>query len=124
MKQAGYGRRFIALCIDWALATFSAALVIPLQSSALGPSLIRLGVFVLEVAVLTSLGGASAGQRIMKLRVLSWPDYLFVKPGAIFMRTFLIALVIPAVVTDKDGRGLHDRITKTVVMRLPKRASA
>ena len=124
MKQAGYGRRFIALCIDWALATFSAALVIPLQYSALGPSLIRLGVFVLEVAVLTSLGGASAGQRIMKLRVLSWPDYLFVKPGAIFMRTFLIALVIPAVVTDKDGRGLHDRMTKTVVMRLPKRASA
>jgi uncharacterized RDD family membrane protein YckC len=56
---------------------------------------------------------------MMKLRVLSWPDYLFVKPGAIFIRTFLIALVIPAVVTDKDGRGLHDRIAKTVVMRLP-----
>ncbi len=119
MEKAGYGRRFIALCIDWAIATFSAALFIPLQSSSLGPSLIRLGVFVLEVALLTSLGGASAGQRMMKLRVLSWPDYLFVKPGAIFIRTFLIALVIPAVVTDKDGRGLHDRIAKTVVMRLP-----
>jgi len=60
---------------------------------------------------------------MMKLRVLSWPDYLFVKPGAIFIRTFLIALVIPAVVTDKDGRGLHDRIAKTVVMRVPKRGS-
>ena len=123
MEKAGYGRRFIALTIDWAIATFSAALFIPLQSSSLGPSLIRLGVFVLEVALLTSLGGASAGQRMMKLRVLSWPDYLFVKPGAIFIRTFLIALVIPAVVTDKDGRGLHDRITKTVVMRVPKRGS-
>jgi uncharacterized RDD family membrane protein YckC len=89
------------------------------HSPSIGLSLIRLGVFVLEVALLTSLGGASAGQRMMKLRVLSWPDYLFVKPGAIFIRTFLIALVIPAVVTDKDGRGLHDRITKTVVMRLP-----
>jgi len=54
----------------------------------------------------------------MRLRVLSHPDYFFVKPAPIFLRTFLIALVIPAVVTDKDGRGLHDRITKTVVVRL------
>ncbi|MFM8193205.1 MAG: RDD family protein [Actinomycetota bacterium] len=118
MVTAGYGRRFIAICIDWAIATFSAALIIPLQSSSLGPSLTRLGVFVLEVAVLTSLGGASAGQRIMKLRVLSFPDHLFVRPVPIFVRTFLIALVIPAVVTDRDGRGLHDRVAKTVVMRL------
>ena len=118
MERAGYGRRFLAICIDWAIATFSAALVIPLQSSSLGPSLTRLGVFILEVAVLTSLGGASAGQRILRLRVLTHPDYLFVKPAPIFLRTFLIALVIPAVVTDKDGRGLHDRIARTVVMRL------
>lgn len=118
MVKAGYGRRFLALCIDWAIATFSAALIIPLQSSSLGPSLTRLGVFVLEVAILTSLGGASAGQRLMKLRVLSYPDYLFVKPAPIFLRTFLIALVIPAVVTDSEGRGLHDRISKTVVMRV------
>ena len=118
MVKAGYGRRFLALCIDWAIATFSAALIIPLQSSSLGPSLTRLGVFVLEVAILTSLGGASAGQRLMKLRVLSYPDYLFVKPAPIFLRTFLIALVIPAVVTDSEGRGLHDRIAKTVVMRV------
>ena len=117
MEKAGFGRRFAAISIDWVIATFSEALVIPLQSSSLGPSLIRLGVFVLEVGLLTSLGGASAGQRIMKIKVLSWPDYLFVKPGAIFLRTFLIALVIPAVVTDHDGRGLHDRIAKTVVMR-------
>lgn len=118
MEQAGYGRRFLAISIDWAIATFSASLLIPLQSSALAPSLIRLGVFILEVALLTSLGGASAGQRILKLRVLSWPDYFFVKPGAVFLRTFLIALVIPAVITDQDGRGLHDRIAKTVVVRL------
>jgi uncharacterized RDD family membrane protein YckC len=118
MRRASLGRRFAAISIDWAIATFSAALIIPLQSSSLGPSLVRLGVFVLEVALLTSLGGASAGQRIMKLRVLTWPDYLFVKPTMVFLRTILIALVIPAVVTDQDGRGLHDRIAKTVVVKL------
>jgi uncharacterized RDD family membrane protein YckC len=118
MEKAGYGRRFAAISIDWAIATFSSALIIPLQSSALTPSLVRLGVFVLEVALLTALGGASAGQRVMRLRVLTWPDQLFVKPSAVLLRTFLIALVIPAVITDQDGRGLHDRIAKTVVVRV------
>jgi uncharacterized RDD family membrane protein YckC len=118
MEQAGLGRRVLALSIDWAIASFTAALVYPLRSSALAPSLFRLGVFVLEVALLTSLGGASAGQRVMGLRVLSWPDNLFLRPGPILLRTILIALVIPAVVTDKDGRGLHDRAAKSVVMRV------
>jgi len=118
MEQAGLGRRVLALTIDWAIASFSAALFYPLQSSALGPSLFRLGVFVFEVALLTSLGGASAGQRVMGLRVLSWPDYLFLRPGPILLRTMLIALVIPAVVTDKDGRGLHDRAARSVVMKV------
>lgn len=118
MERAGYGRRFAAISIDWAIASFSAALIIPLQSSALGPSLVRLGVFILEVALLTTLTGASAGQRILRLRVLTWPDYFFARPSAIFLRTFLIALVIPAVVTDQDGRGLHDRIAKTVVVKI------
>ncbi|NCU82544.1 MAG: RDD family protein [Actinobacteria bacterium] len=118
MERAGYGRRLLALSIDWAIASLSAGLVYPLQASALGPSLFRLGVFVLEVALLTSLGGASAGQRVMGIRVLSWPDNLFLRPGPILLRTILIALVIPAVVTDKDGRGLHDRAAKSVVMKV------
>lgn len=118
MERAGYGRRFVAISIDWAIATFSAALVIPLQSSALGPSLVRLGVFIFEVALLTALTGASAGQRVMKLKVVTWPDCFFVVPKKIALRTFLIALVIPAVVTDQDGRGLHDRITGTVVVKV------
>ena len=117
MHKAGYGRRFLAISIDWAIATFSAALIIPLQSSSFGPSLTRLGVFILEVGLLTSLGGASAGQRIIGIKVVTYPDQLFVKPLPVFLRTFLITLVIPAVVTDREGRGLHDRITQTVVVR-------
>jgi uncharacterized RDD family membrane protein YckC len=32
-------------------------------------------------------------------------------------RGLLIALVIPALFTDSDGRGVHDRITGTAVVR-------
>jgi uncharacterized RDD family membrane protein YckC len=117
VEKAGFGRRFVAISIDWAIATFSSALIIPLQSSSLGPSLTRLGVFILEVALLTALGGASAGQRIVGIKVVTYPDYLYVKPAPVFLRTFLIALFIPAVVTDGEGRGLHDRIARTIVMR-------
>ena len=127
MEQAGLGRRLLALTIDGFIAFFITGLFFPSQSSNqvflsqssdLETTLFRLGVFVLEVALLTSLGGASAGQRVMGLRVLSWPDNLFLRPGPILLRTILIALVIPAVVTEKDGRGLHDRAAKSVVMRV------
>jgi len=36
---------------------------------------------------------------------------------AALVRTLLLGLVIPAVVTDDDGRGLHDRAAGTVVVR-------
>ena len=74
-------------------------------------------VFFLEVVILTSLQGASAGQRILKIQVLTWPDQDFVNPLRIMFRTLLICLVIPAVITDMQSRGLHDRFAKTVVVK-------
>ena len=118
LSRAGYGRRFLALWIDWLIALFSAGLLIPLFSSSLSATPTRLSVFFLEVSLVTSLGGASIGQRLLKLRVLSWPDYLFVKPGYVLMRTFLILLILPALFTDSQGRGFHDRLARTVVLKI------
>jgi hypothetical protein len=33
------------------------------------------------------------------------------------VRTFLVALIIPAVVLDLDGRGWHDKAVGTIVLR-------
>lgn len=121
MKRAGLGIRLAALAIDWALATMTTALFVPPFSSAIGPSALRLGIFVLEVSIVTGFSGSSMGQRIMGLRVLSWPDHLFITPMRAFMRTLLIALVIPAVVYDNEGRGLHERLTQTTVVRIKSR---
>jgi hypothetical protein len=33
------------------------------------------------------------------------------------LRTALIAVVVPPLVRDRDGRGWHDRATRTVVVR-------
>ena len=37
--------------------------------------------------------------------------------GRALVRTALLCLLVPAVVFDRDGRGLHDRLTDTAVVR-------
>jgi hypothetical protein len=34
------------------------------------------------------------------------------------LRTVLLLLVIPALVWDRDGRGLHDRLSRAVQVRM------
>ena len=38
--------------------------------------------------------------------------------GRIAVRTWLLSWVIPAIVYDRDGRGLHDKVANCVVVRL------
>lgn len=117
LERASIGRRFSALFIDWLVATFTTGLFYPLFASSLAPSLFRLGVFVVEVGLLTALTGSSIGQRALKIRVVSFPDGLFIPPKSALLRTLLIALVIPALVIDREGRGLHERITRSQVIK-------
>ena len=76
------------------------------------------GAFALQVLVLTALTGQSLGKRVLGIRVvrLADPDG---QPGflAAAIRTALVMLVLPAVVFDRDGRGLHDRAAGTAVVR-------
>lgn len=74
----------------------------------------------MEVGVLTALTGSSIGQRALRARVVSFPEAHFIPPGSAILRTLLIALVIPALVIDKEGRGLHERVTRSQVIKVPK----
>ena len=38
-------------------------------------------------------------------------------PGRAVARTVLLVMLLPAVIWDRDGRGLHDRLTDTAVVR-------
>lgn len=113
-SMARLGRRVIALCIDWFAATLIAwALVFEPQSSA--ESFATLGIFALQVTVLTWLWGASFGQRIVGIRVQGRARRLGLAGAA--LRTLLICMVIPPLIWDADGRGLHDRAVDTLVLR-------
>jgi uncharacterized RDD family membrane protein YckC len=110
------GKRILALIIDWA----SAILVVQVIPNApeygtQRNSLLTLIIFALEVMLFTWLMGASFGQRIVGLRVKD-----FIKDSnpsllqSIF-RTLLIVLIIPPLLADAEGRGLHDRLAKTKI---------
>ena len=117
-ERASMGRRLSALMVDWIVATLTTGMLFPLFASSLAPSLTRLAIFVLEVGLMTALTGASIGQRLFGIRVVSYPDQYFLLPSKAFLRTLLIALVLPALVIDNESRGLHDRFTKSQVVRV------
>ncbi|MFM7496355.1 MAG: RDD family protein [Candidatus Nanopelagicus sp.] len=114
LPEATLLRRVIALIIDWTMSRLIASLI--------GPYLFfesdfnTLIVFYLEVTLLTTLLQASAGQRIMGVKVLSYPDQSRISPKQVALRTLLICLVLPAVFT-KDGRALHDYFTNSQTVR-------
>lgn len=109
------GRRFLALTIDWLMSWAVGSIFFEQNQGR--PFWIAL-VFFLQIFILTSTTGASAGQRLLKLRVLRYPELEPLGIGATLLRTLLILLVIPAVVYDNEGRGLHDRIVGSAVMQV------
>ncbi|RJK96942.1 RDD family protein [Vallicoccus soli] len=112
---AGFGRRLAALAVDWVLCLLVATLVAPYGS--LDHSLATLGVLVAEVGVLTGTLGTSVGHRLLGLRVVRLDAPVPVGLARGLLRAVLIALVVPAAVWDRDGRGLHDKAVRTAVVR-------
>lgn len=82
------------------------------------------GAFALQVLILTALTGQSVGMRLLGIRVARIKDPAAV-PGFLptAVRLMLLCLVLPALVFDRDGRGLHDKAAGTAVLRAKGAAS-
>jgi uncharacterized RDD family membrane protein YckC len=122
LETASWGRRILALFVDWVASTLAVIAVIGLEDysdTGSASGFIVLGVFVLESALLTALLGGSFGQLATRLRVVPADG----SPGNIdplraLARQALIALVIPPLVYRPDGRGLHDVAAGSAVVTL------
>lgn len=115
---AGLGRRFGALTIDWLLGYLIAALLGGPDALASPTfSWVVLGVWFLLTAVPVAAFGASAGMTVLGIRVASLGSVAVVGVPRALLRTALIALVLPPLIRDADGRGWHDLATRTVVVR-------
>jgi uncharacterized RDD family membrane protein YckC len=112
---APVGRRVAALFIDWGLCLLIAYGLLAHRDL----TATNRWVFpVFAVLSLLTLGtvGCTPGKRLLRLRVvrLSGGRVGFV---GVALRTFLLLLVIPAVIWDRDTRGLHDKAVNAVQVR-------
>jgi len=76
-----------------------------------------LGIWFLLTAVPVAVFGASAGMTLLGIRVASIDSAPVIGVPRALLRTALIALVLPPLVRDADGRGWHDRAARTIVVR-------
>jgi uncharacterized RDD family membrane protein YckC len=107
---ARFGRRLAAIAIDWLLAVLVSLAFFSYDGWA------TLAIFaVAQIVFLITLNG-SIGHLIVGLRVVpmsgGWIGVL--RPIG---RTLLLCIVLPAVIWDRDQRGMHDRLAGTVLVR-------
>ncbi len=107
---AGFGRRLLGFAVD--------AVVCDLVALALfGNVAWNIVVFFVEIYLLTALTGHSIGHRALGMRVARLDG----KPVGLvwaLVRTVLLCLLIPALIWDRDSRGLHDKAANTVIVRM------
>jgi hypothetical protein len=115
---ARLGRRLAALVVDWFLAYGLAALAMTL--GLISPAVLSsavLAIWLVLGVLAVRLFGFTPGQFALGLQVASVDERLHVGLGRAAVRGLMIALVIPALFVDADGRGLQDRLTATAVVR-------
>lgn len=132
-SRAGLGRRVGALVVDWALASLVSYAFLGYEALA------TLGVFAVSTVLLVGTAGFTIGHRLLGLQVVRLADLVpqgvadgrgtsdlaervqgpWFAPGLLLasVRTVLLCLVVPAVVWDSSGRGLHDVAAGTVLVR-------
>jgi uncharacterized RDD family membrane protein YckC len=118
---AGRGVRLGALLIDLVLAGLITSLFVRMDLNQ--PEQMQkynyFGVLVWFVITVVMVGifGFTVGKLLLGLQVVRVDGKPMVTPLRAIPRTLLIALIIPAAMADADGRGLHDKLTGTVVVR-------
>ena len=119
---ASWGRRILALFVDWAASTLVVLAFVGLDEYGEPGSpaqLYTLVVFVLEAALFTWLLGGSFGKLVTGLRVVPAAGRgRLSNPLPLLGRQVAIALVIPPLVFRSDGRGLHDILAGTATVTM------
>ena len=112
------GRRLVALCLDWLVSYGLAALLMTVGVISLSMlSTAVLAIWFVLGAVSVRLFGFTPGQLALGLQVVPVDGRLHTGFGRAVVRGVLLALVIPALFMDADGRGLQDKLTFTAVVR-------
>jgi uncharacterized RDD family membrane protein YckC len=72
--------------------------------------------FVIEYFGFVLLFGQTPGMRLRGMRVIRVDRPARIGVGGALVRTLALAVLVPALIWDADGRGLHDRLSRTAVV--------
>ncbi len=117
---AASGPRLGAFVVDAIASTLVAALFVHHSGHTFADklpgswSLIPLAV---DYVIGTLVAGRTVGMYLFGLRLIRVDRTAAVDPVRAIVRTVLLFLLVPAVVFDRDGRGMHDRLTDTAVVK-------
>lgn len=116
---AGFWRRAGGVTIDWLLGYLVSLLFVGASSFDRGSTfgwtiwLVWFAITALSVAVF----GSTPGMAALGMRAAPVDGKVLVGIPRAVVRTLLLGVVIPPLIRDEDGRGLHDRAAKTIVIR-------
>ncbi len=118
-RDVSLGRRFGAITLDW-LASYLIAIVffsgpgtfLERTTHAGTPALI---IFFTEYFLLTALQGASAGHRVFRMRIVNFENGGQPTILQALIRSLLMVIVITAITYDENGRGIHERFSRTKI---------
>ncbi len=117
-KRVTLGRRFAALRVDWLACYFIVAgSTGGLGAMAPNRSLSVLALFFVEIAILSALQGATLGHKIFGIRIVRFADGGAISPIQALIRSGLLVTVIFAITFDENGRGIHERLSGSVLTR-------
>jgi uncharacterized RDD family membrane protein YckC len=115
---ASLQRRFGALMLDWLLCLLIAGFIGKFPNN-WAPV-----VLIVEYTFFIGLFGQTPGMRLLKVACVSVDDGRPIGPWRALIRGALLALLVPALIMDKQRRGWHDRAAGSVVIATDPRAAA
>jgi uncharacterized RDD family membrane protein YckC len=121
IETASWGRRILALFVDWFASTLVVIGFIGLGGWSEDPyaGFYTLGVFALETTLLNAFAGGSFGKLATRLRtVRADGDPRPIDPLRSLARSLMVCLVVPPLVFRPDGRGLHDMAVGSATVTL------
>lgn len=120
-SAASRGARLVALLLDLVLASLLTSVFVrfDLNSPEVMSTFNRWALLVWFVISVVSVSffGFTAGKALLGMRVVRLDGTAMVGPLRGLPRSALTALLLPAAICDSDGRGLHDKLCATVVVR-------
>ena len=114
--RVSQGRRMLGVLIDWLMSyAIAIGFFVEFGESSMGAVVFL--IFTAQYLLFAALGGATPGHRVVGLKIVRFSDGGMPTPLHALIRTGLLVLVLTAITFDHNGRGINERLSKTVLIR-------